>query len=156
MPAAIHVIVLALFVVATCIWVGGYVAIAVVARVATKTLDPAGRITFFKTLGRVYLRVGLPALVVALGTGAGLLSTRSWNGVATAAVVVSAALVATLAFGVVQARRMTRLRTAALAASQDGQLGDGVQRSARSAATLRTAIGVLSLTLVVLGSVLAS
>ncbi|MGN6130678.1 MAG: hypothetical protein ACTHOK_10105, partial [Nocardioidaceae bacterium] len=56
----------AVLVVATSIWLGGYVAIVVVARVATRTLDPGGRVALFRSLGRAYLRVGLPALAVAL------------------------------------------------------------------------------------------
>lgn len=149
-------ILLGIFTLSTCIWVGGYVAVAVVARTATRALEPGQRVTFFRALGRSYLRLGAPALVVALGTGAALLRDHSWDGTVTAAVVVAVALLATLGFGVVQARRMTRLRAAALAAPENRSAAEGVQRGARSAAVLRAGIGVLTLALVVLGSVLAS
>ena len=66
-------VLLGVFTLASCIWVGGYVAIAVVARAAARTLEPAPRVAFFRALGRSYLLVGGPALVVALGTGGGLL-----------------------------------------------------------------------------------
>ncbi|MEO9138677.1 MAG: hypothetical protein ABI345_06375 [Jatrophihabitans sp.] len=149
-------ILLIVFSVSSSIWVGGYVAVAVVARVATRALEPGQRVAFFRALGRSYLRLGAPALLVAFGTGAGLLRDHSWDGTLTAAVVVAAALLATLAFGVLQARRMTRLRAATLAAPDDKDAAEQVQRGARGAAVLRAGIGVLSLALVVLGSVLAT
>ncbi|HZY76797.1 MAG TPA: hypothetical protein VFE40_10790 [Jatrophihabitantaceae bacterium] len=147
---------LGVFTLASCIWVGGYVAIAVVARTAVHTLDTAHRVAFFRALGRSYLWVGTPALVVALGTGAGLLTDRAWTGTATAAVIVAAALVVSLAIGVVQARRMTRLRSAALAEPQDAVLQQRVGRGARGATILRAAIGLLSFALIALGSLLAT
>src|SRR5690348_6572014 len=97
-------VLLGVFTLTSCIWVGGYVAIAVVARTAVQTLDASNRVAFFRSLGRSYLWVGTPALVVALGTGAGLLTDHAWTRTVTAAVIVAAALVASLAFGVVQAR----------------------------------------------------
>jgi uncharacterized membrane protein len=149
-------VVLGVFTLASCIWVGGYVAIAVVARVATHTLDPAQRVAFFRGLGRSYLRVGVPALVVALGTGAVLLGDHGWDGTVLGAVVVALALVAALGVGVAQARRMSRLRARSIAAPDDPELKRRVQKGAHGAALLRAAIGVLSLVLIALGSVLAS
>lgn len=147
---------LGVFTLTSCIWVGGYIAIAVVARVATRTLEPAQRVRFFHALGRTYLRLGTPALVIALGTGAGLASDHTWNGTLIATVAVAAALIASLVVGVAQARRMTRLRAAALAAPEDPHLTTQVHRGARAATVLRAAIGLLSLTLIALGSVLAT
>lgn len=149
-------VLLGIFTLASCIWVGGYVAIAVVARTAAQTLDPANRVAFFRALGRAYVWVGTPALAVALGTGAGLLTDHAWTGTVTAAVAVAAALVAALACGVVQARRMTRLRSAALAEPQDAALRQRVARGARGATILRTVIGLLSFALIALGSLLAT
>lgn len=155
MNDTVHTIVLALFVLASCVWVGGYVAIAVVARVAVHTLDTAQRIAFFRGLGRSYLRVGAPALAIALATGAVLCEDRSWDATLVATAALAAALVIALAVGVMQARRMTRRRFASLAAPHDDQLARGVQRGARAAAVLRACIGVLTVLLVALGSVLA-
>ena len=153
-------VLLGVFTLASCIWVGGYVAIAVVARAAARTLEPAPRVAFFRALGRSYLLVGGPALVVALGTGGGLLSGRltgpRWDGTLIATVVVSAALVVALAVGVVQARRMTRARRASLSAPDDTALAAGVRRGARAATLLRASIGLLSLALIALGSLLAT
>lgn len=156
MSATSQAILLGVFTLASCVWVGGYVAIAVVARVATRTLEPGQRVAFFRTLGRSYLLVGVPALLLALGTGAVLLSDHAWDGTLTAAVVAAAALVASLAVGVTQARRMTRMRAAALAVPDDRQLSSRVRRGAHAATLLRAAIGLLSLALIALGALLAT
>ncbi|MGH3265078.1 MAG: hypothetical protein ACRDQ1_19835 [Sciscionella sp.] len=151
-----HAVLLGVFTLSSCVWVGGYAAIAIVARVAVRTLDPAQRVAFFRGLGRSYLRVGTPALVVALGTGAELASGHAWDGVLIATVIVAAVLVVSLALGVAQARQMTRLRAAALAAPSGSALTARVHRGARAATALRAAIGLLSLTLIALGSLLAT
>lgn len=135
----------------TSIWLGGLVAIAVVARVATRTLDSAARVGFFRGLGRVYGIVGTAALVLAYGTGAALIDERSWNGTTTAAVVVAAALALTLAVGVVQARRMTQLRRRSLQAPGDADLLGKVRAGAARAGALRGLIALLSLALLALG-----
>jgi uncharacterized membrane protein len=147
---------LGVFTLASCIWVGGYVAIAVVARVAARTLDPAQRVAFFRGLGRSYLLVGGPALVIALGTGAGLVSGHAWDALLVTTAIVAAALVGSLVIGVVQARRMSRLRATALSADENGPLNSRVRQGARAAALLRAMIGVLSLVLIALGSLLVT
>ena len=154
-------VVLGVFTLASCVWVGGYVAIAVVARVAARTLEPAHRVAFFRGLGRSYLRLGVPALVIALGSGAWLVRGHAEDrpgadGLVAAVAVVAAALLVSLAVGVAQARRMSRLRTAALAAPHDRPLTARVQQAARAATLLRAAIGLLSLALIALGSLLAT
>lgn len=58
----------AVFVLATAIWVGGLVTIAVVAQVAHRTLTPAGSVAFFRRLGRTHGIVGSTALLMALLT----------------------------------------------------------------------------------------
>ena len=95
--ATTQAIVLGVFTLASYIWIGGYIAIAVVARTLA-----TGRV--LRALGRAYLLLGGPALLVALSTGAGLLSDHFWDGILTAAVAAAAALLAALAVGVVQAR----------------------------------------------------
>ena len=149
-------LVLAVLVLATSIWVGGYVTIAVVARTATSTLDPADRVTFFRSLGRTYLRVGLPALAVALATGAVLARDHDWDALMATTVMVAAVLLASLAVAVSQARRMTRLRHRLVGSPDDRQLGETVRQGARAAAALRAVLGLLSIALVVLGAFLAT
>jgi uncharacterized membrane protein len=144
------------FAFAAAIWVGGFIAIGVVARAAAPTIGPADRVAFFRALGRSYGVVGGVALVVALGTGAVLLSGRPWDAALISTVAVAAALVLATVTGVLQARRMTVLREAALQQRDDAQLGGRVVRDARRATALRSVIGLLTLALVALGAVLAT
>lgn len=155
MSDSAQAVLLAVFILAGCVWVGGYVAIAVVARTAAAVLEPGQRVVFFRALGRAYLLIGAPALVIALGTGAGLLRDHPWDATLIATTAVAAALAGSFAVAVVQARRMTRLRRAALADPQETGLARRISTGARAAAALRAALGLLSVTLVVLGSFLA-
>lgn len=143
-------------VLATAIWVGGLVAIFVVARVAHATLGPADRVAFFRGLGRAYGLVGGVALTTALASGAVLASADRWGGLLTASAVVAAGLVTVTVAGVAQARRMTRLRQRALRAPGNPGLTAKVRRGARNAAVLRAAIAALSLALLALGTLMAT
>jgi len=145
----------AIHVLAASIWVGGLVAIFVVARAASATLEPAQRIAFFRSLGRSYGIVGSVALLVALASGALLLRGHPWDGTLIAAAAVAGALLVALAAGMAQARAMTRLRRRALAAP-DGAPDPEVRKGAALATALRATIGLLTLILVVLGSALVS
>lgn len=146
----------AVLVLATAVWIGGLVAIFVVARVAHATLGAGERVAFFRVLGRAYGLAGGIALATALASGAVLASTYRWDGQLTASTVVAAALVAATVAGVAQARRMTRLRQGALRDPGSPELAAKVRRGARSAAALRTAIAALSLALLALGTVIAT
>jgi len=141
---------------ATSLWLGGLIAIAIVAGVASRTLDPAARIAFFRALGRTYGIVGTAALVVAYATGAVLLGEQPWGTTSTVTAVVAAALAVTLALGIVQARRMTRLRRRMLDEADDVALAARVRHGAVGAQMLRGLIGVLSLVLLALGVLIAS
>ncbi|MGH3279610.1 MAG: hypothetical protein ACRDNW_10795 [Trebonia sp.] len=140
---------------AAAIWIGGIVAIIVVAIVARATLGTAERVRFFRGLGRAYGPVGGIALVIALASGAVLAAARPWNGALTASAVVAAVLVACTAAGVVQARRMTRLRQAALREPGNPRMMAKIRQGARNAAALRASIATLSLALLALGVVVA-
>lgn len=142
---------------ATSIWVGGLGAIFIAARVARRTLETRQRVAFFRGLGRVYGPVGGIALVVALGCAAGLLGVEghAWDGTLVAATVVAICLVSVTAAGMVQARRMTRIRRAAVRQPGDVRLAARVRRGAVRAAVLRAAIAALSLALIALGVLLA-
>jgi hypothetical protein len=139
--------------VAASIWVGGLIAIFVVARIASSTLGPAERIAFFRALGRTYGIVGSVALLVALAVGAILLDGHPWDGLLIATAIVAGALLLALATGMAQARAMTRLRRRALEAPA---LGERVRRGAALAGALRGAIAVLTLALVVLAAALVA
>jgi len=152
-PAATSLATVLVF--ATAVWIGGLVAIFVVARVAHVTLGVAERVTFFRGLGRAYGPVGGAALTLALLSGTVLAAARPWDGRLTASTALAVGLVAVTAAGVVQARRMTRLRQAALREPGSPLLTASVRRGARNAAALRIAIALLSLALLVLGVVMA-
>ncbi|MBX3141376.1 MAG: hypothetical protein KF875_11535 [Trueperaceae bacterium] len=154
MTGAADLVWLVVLVVSASVWLGGLLTMPVVARAASATLAPLDRVAFFRALGRAYLPVGGSALALALLSGAVLLRHRRWDGLLAAGAITAAALVVALALGVVQARRMTRLRQAAGAAPQDADLGGRVRRGGRSAVALRALIGLLSLALVVLGCLL--
>lgn len=151
----VQALLLAVLVLATSVWVGGYLAIAVVARTATATLDPGARVMFFRTLGRRYLLIGVPALLIALIAGAVLLRRHDWDALLIVTVSVAAALLLLLAVAVDQARKMTRLRRRAHGEPADKDLAEQVTRSGHRAAALRAMLGLLSVALVALGAFLA-
>lgn len=146
----------AVLVLATAVWIGGLIAIFVVARVARATLGAEERVALFRGLGRAYGLVGSSALAVALASGAVLASQYRWDGRLAASTAVAVGLVAATAAGVAQARRMTRLRQDALRDPGSTELAAKVRRGARNAAALRTTIAALSLTLLALGTVIAT
>jgi uncharacterized membrane protein len=141
---------------ATSIWVGGFVTIAVVARVARRQLDPGSRVAFFRDLGRAYGLLGTGALAVAIACGAAMLDAHGWDGTAVAAALATAALVVATCAGMLQARTMTRLRERAGREPGDELLAVRVQRGARLAVALRATIGLLTLAILALAGVLAS
>ena len=141
---------------AACVWVGGFVAIGVVARVARRELEAPAGVAFFRSLGRSYGKVGGSALAVAVLTGAALLAQHGWDRTAGAAALLALALILATAAGVVQARRMTRLRQRALHEPLDPVVDALIAQGARRALILRATIGTLSLVLLAFGAVLAS
>jgi uncharacterized membrane protein len=147
--------VLAVFILATSVWVGGYVAIAAVARAATATLDRAARVAFFRALGRLYFWVGVPALIVAVATGGLLARDVATDGLFVALVALLVALLVGIAVAVAQARRMTRLRQSLLTSPSDESLRAQVARGGQAAGILRAVLGLLSIASVVLGSFIA-
>lgn len=155
MPAAAHAVLLGVFILSSSIWIGGYAVLPLIARVATKELDPADRVTFFRTLGRIYGIMGTTALIVALATGAGLMSQISWGATAWVTVALGILLILALLVGMAQARAMTRMRRQMVERPEDRQLSDRVAREARRATWLRAGLGVITLALICLGSALA-
>ena len=156
MPATVEALVLVVFVLATSIWVGGYVAIIVVARTSASVLDPGARVVLFRSLGRAYLWVGLPALIVAYVTGAVLARNEPRDALLISTTVIALLLAALLAVAVAQAKRMSVLRRNLLATPDSAALDERVRHGARSAGALRGMLGLLSVALVVLGSFVAT
>lgn len=143
-------ILLGLLLLSSGIWIGGWVALVVVARSTTATLSREARVAFFRHFGRRYGIVSTSALAVGLISGSLLLATAQWTALSSCLAIMGAILVVALGVGVFQARRMTQLRRALLAASGDTVLASRVARGARAAIVLRAAIGVISLTMLVL------
>jgi uncharacterized membrane protein len=141
---------------AVCVWVGGFVTIAVVTRVVRRELAAPARVAFFHSLGRSYAIVGGLALGVALLTGGGLLSRRGWDEWAVVAALLALALILATGTGVAQARDMTRLRQRAVREPRDLGLTTRIERNARRALLLRSLIGALTLALLALGAALTS
>jgi putative copper export protein len=147
-PAAISAPLLTLNLLAAAVWVGGLVALVVVARVARATLDPRAQLAFFRMLGRRYGMVGGAALLVAIVTGALLLRDEDWTGSLTVLAALTAALVLATALGVAQARWVNRLRERQYREPADPG-GDGViARQAARAGILRAAIAAITLAIV--------
>ncbi|MEP6953817.1 MAG: hypothetical protein ABI950_07135 [Solirubrobacteraceae bacterium] len=133
-------------------WVGGFVALVVVARVSRDQLEPAVRVRLFRAIGRCYGFVAGSSLAIALVCGVILLADHGWDSVATGALGLALVLVLSTAAGVRQARGMTRLRERAIEEPDAQQLLKQLARGARRAAILRATIGALSLALVALAA----
>ena len=141
---------------AASIWVGGFVAIAIVARVARVELDEATRISFFRRLGRAYVGIGGAALAVALGSGGILLARGDWTAAKTAAVALGAGLAIATVAGVVQARAMTLLRQRSVHDRHDLALTAAVRSAGARATLLRASIGALTIALLAVASEIAT
>lgn len=140
---------------AASVWIGGFVAIGVAARVARAQLEPADRVAFFRALGRTYLRIGGATLVVALVCGGALLSSGPWTTAKSVAVVLGLSLAAVTGAGVLQARSMAVLRQEQLR-NPNGVLGGRIAREERRATVLRAAIGLLTIALLVVATAIVS
>jgi uncharacterized membrane protein len=145
-----------LLILATAVWIGGVAAITIVARVASRTLTPDARVTFFRGLGRSYGVVGTAALALAYGTGAAIVYGRPWDNTLTVTAVVATLLLFATTTGAAQARRMSRLRRHALDHPDDAEMRGQVRRGASRAGVLRASIGLLSLALLALGVLLGT
>jgi hypothetical protein len=134
-------------------WIGSLVCLAAVSRVARRDLSGSARITLFRGVGRLYRMIGTTSLLTSIVIGLALAWPVTRNrGTVTAMFVLSAALVGITVAGMAQARRMTAARQRLLERSSDAELVRLVQRGGVVAATLRGAIGLVTLTIVVLGA----
>ena len=140
---------------AASIWIGGFVAIGVVAKVARTQLEPAQCVAFFRHLGRTYLRVGGAALAVALVCGGVLLASGPWTTAKSVAVAVGVCLAAVTIAGVLQARAMTLLRQEQLR-NPNAWLGARIRRQETRAMVLRAGIGFLTIALLVVATSIVS
>jgi hypothetical protein len=146
MPFAHNPPLIAVELLASSVWVGSLVCLAVVASAARSSLDPAERVAFFRALGRRYGAVGGGALTVAIGTGFVMIwPPSSWGLRHEALAALAVALVVVTGVGVRQASAMTTLRRRSIDQLADRQLAEQVRRGARWAAGLRSLIGAITL-----------
>ena len=140
----------------TSIWVGGFLAIAVVARIARRELDAHTRVAFFRSLGRSYLAVGGGSLALAFVSGGIVLARGDWTGARTVAAALAVALALATATGVVQARQITRMRGRNLCHARNAAAAAAERSAAVRAALLRASIGALSIALLAVGAAIAT
>lgn len=150
LPVALAKVLVGLLILASSVWIGGFVALVVFSASSKKTLGRPERIALFRQVGHRYLRIAAVAFVLVVVPGAVLLAARPFDGFTIAVLVFAVAIVAVTWFGVRQARAMTRMRKAALAHPDDGAHA-AIDRAARRSTLLRAGIGVLSLALFVIG-----
>jgi hypothetical protein len=143
-------------VVATSIWLGGLVAIAIVSRIARRQLDVSMQIAFFRSLGRRYLAVGGGSLAAALGSGVLLLGRGEWTTAKAAAVALGVALAVAALLAIRQARATARMRQRAVAGSEAVGEAEPIEAAAARAALLRGCVGTLTVALVAVGSAIAA
>lgn len=147
LPSVLAHFLVAVLLLGSCVWIGGFVTIVVLARSARRALEDPARVRLFRDFGRSYLPVAAGALALVVVAGGLLLATRPWDGRSLTTVLLAVAVVLATAVGVVQARRMTRLRSRALRKPESASLAARVARGARYATVLRAGIGVLTLAL---------
>lgn len=150
LPFALERALLGLLVLGAAIWMGGFVAIMVVNASSKRSLEPAQRIALFRSLGRNYLRVAAIAFALIAVPGGILLACRRWDGFTLAILLVALLLVVLTGVAVGQARRLTRMRKAALAKRPAAETSSPIARHAKRAWLLRMGIGLASLALFVL------
>lgn len=155
MNAALHTALLVTLLVSSSVWLGGYVALAVVMLAARASLAAPEKVKFFRALGRAYMPVGSAALALMIVSGAALLWSRTFDWLSVALVLTALAVVAVLAVAVVQARRLTALRQTLVASPDDAALAATVRRVGRAAVVLRALLGALSLVGVVFAALAA-
>ncbi|GAA3751835.1 hypothetical protein GCM10022240_01210 [Microbacterium kribbense] len=148
-PPALQAVLLIILLLATCVWIGGWATLIVVARTATAALSRADRVSFFRLFGRRFGIVSTIALVLALASGLLLLVAMPWTALSTWMVVLAVVLLLVVGAGVVQARMLTRQRRALIAAHDEG-LEARIAAGARAATVLRASLGAISIVILML------
>ena len=138
---------------AACIWVGSLVCLAVVANTARRVLDGPSQVTFFRVIGRRYGILGTGAMLVAIGAGLALAwPPSSWSATVETAVALSGVLVLVTGAGMAQARAMTKLRRRAMNSAGDEAAADAVRRGHLLAGALRSVMALLTLGVLLLAA----
>lgn len=156
LPVALAKVLVGLLILASGVWIGGFVSLIVFSASSKAALPRPERVALFRQVGHRYLRIAVAAAVLVVIPGVILLVARPFDGLTIAVLVLATAIVAVTWVGVRQARAMTRMRKAALAHPEgDGAGAAAIERAAHRATLLRAGIGVLSLALFVVGIAMA-
>jgi uncharacterized membrane protein len=150
LPLGVARILAGLLILGGALWLGGFVAIVIFSRSTKKALTTPQRVAVFRELGRRYVIVASVAFALVVIPGGVLLAFRPADGYTLAVLIIALLLVIVTVVGIRQARRMTRMRRAAIA-EPDAADAAALQRGTRVASVLRASIGVCSLALFVLG-----
>jgi len=139
--------------IAACIWVGSLVCLALVASVARSVLDGPAQVAFFRALGRRYGIVGTASLLVAIGAGLALSwPPSSWSNIIAAAVALAGLLVLLTGAGMAQARAMGAIRRRSISSPDDEDAARAVRRGQMLAGALRGTMALVTLAIVVLAA----
>jgi uncharacterized membrane protein len=149
-PLGVARVLAGLLILGGALWLGGFVAIVIFSRSTKKALTTPQRVAVFRELGRRYVIVASVAFALVVIPGGVLLASRPADGYTLAVLIIALLLVVVTVVGIRQARRMTRMRRAAIA-EPDAADAAALQRGTRVASVLRASIGVCSLALFVLG-----
>ena len=155
LPVALAKVLVGLLILASGVWIGGFVALIVFSASSRKTLGRPERIALFRQVGHRYLRIAVAAAVLVVIPGAILLAVRPFDGFTITVLALVVAIVAVTWIGVRQARAIGRMRKAALTHPDDDTQAAAIDRAAARATLLRAGIGVLSLALFVVGIAMA-
>jgi copper transport protein len=131
----------ALHLLAAAVWAGGLVFLGVAAGVARRTVPPAERIVFFRSLGRRFALLAAGGAVVLGATGGDMAQDNlaSWGALLhtgygrillVKTILFALALVEAAVHSLVLGPRIGRLREAQLAAPEDAELAARLRRTA--------------------------
>lgn len=138
---------------AAMIWTGGMCAIAVATTAARGTLSPADQVRFFRALGHRYSVLSGGALGTFAVSGLALAGAPAgWTATQAAVAGLTALAAALTGVGVRNARAVQRLRAEALADPASAPDDRRLRAARRRATVLRSAIGVVTLGAVLIGS----
>ena len=135
------------------VWVGGLLTVIIVSASSRKMIAAADRVALFRDFGRRFaVLVGVTALFVV--APALVLASTEPGPLSVAVLLLALGLLFGTAVGILQARRMTRLREAAAEPASAEDTGR-LRRNATIAATLRVILVLGYLALLVLATLLA-
>ncbi|GAA3740634.1 hypothetical protein GCM10022239_15440 [Leifsonia bigeumensis] len=135
------------------VWVGGLVTVIILSASSRKTIAPPDRVVLFRDFGRRFaIFVGVTALFVVLP--ALVLATIEPAPLTASTLLLALGLLLATAAGILQARRMTRLRGSAAGPVDAAEAS--IRGNAQLAAAVRVVLVLGYLALVVLAALQAS